>query len=429
MNLTEYMQAFDQAERDFEAAVEGFGLPFEQGPGAARDERNRAAAACGCHCENGSASLWRNWISPACLACRTGEETATFFVDLRCAKSCYFCFNPNQDHYEYFLSHRRDIVAELEQAHAAGVTFRCLAVTGGEPMLHADHVNAFLRRAAELYPQAHTRLYTSGDLLDRGGLEKLAKSGLDEIRFSIKPPDSCDGQQRVYALMEQAVGIVPAVVVEVPVIPGSLESMKELLRRSDAIGINGVNLLEFCFPLHNAEEFARRGFSLRRRPFKYLYNYWYGGGIPVAESEAEALALLEFAECEGLGVGVHYCSSDNKNTGQIYQQNRLFFADTSFRAAHPWLCEDEGDRFLKCVKAFGDDALQAKAWADGAGVAYGFDADVPSIALSHEDAAALRIAYPDMALAESANVFEEPEDATLQSSGEPYLREVSVTPL
>lgn len=93
MNLTEYMQAFDQAERDFEAAVEGFGLPFEQGPGAARDERNRTAAACGCRCENGSASLWRNWISPACLACRTGEETATFFVDLRCTKSCYFCFN------------------------------------------------------------------------------------------------------------------------------------------------------------------------------------------------------------------------------------------------------------------------------------------------------------------------------------------------
>lgn len=429
MNLTEYMQAFDQAERDFEAAVESFGLPFEQGAGAARDAREHTAAACGCRCENGSASLWRNWISPACLACRTGEETATFFIDLRCTKSCYFCFNPNQDHYEYFLSHRRDIVAELEQAHAAGAAFRCLAVTGGEPMLHADHVNAFLRRAAELYPQAHTRLYTSGDLLDQHGLEELAKNGLDEIRFSIKPPDSCDDQQRVYDLMEQAVGVVPAVVVEVPVIPGSLEPMKELLRRSNAIGINGVNLLEFCFPLHNAEEFARHGFSLRRRPFKHLYNYWYGGGIPVAESEAEALALLEFAEREGLGVGVHYCSSDNKNTGQIYQQNRVFFADASLRAAYPWLCEDEGDRFLKCVKVFGDDALQAKVWAGEAGVAYGFDADVPSIALSHEDAVALRVAHPGMALAESANVFEEPEGAAPQSSGVPYLREVSVAPL
>ena len=32
-----------------------------------------------------------------------------------------------------------------------------------------------------------------------------------------------------------------------------LVHMKDLLRRSDAIGVRGVNLLEFCFPLHNAE--------------------------------------------------------------------------------------------------------------------------------------------------------------------------------
>ena len=103
--------------------------------------------------------------------------------------------------------------------------------------------------------------------------------------------------------MEQAVGTIPAVVVEVPVIPGSLGQMKDLLVRSDALGISGVNLLEFCFPLHNAAEFAKRGFQLRKHPFKYLYNYWYGGGVPVAGSEAEALELLAFAEREGLRLG------------------------------------------------------------------------------------------------------------------------------
>lgn len=92
------------------------------------------------HCENGAFSLWRTWISPACAACRTGEETATFFVDLRCTRHCYFCFNPNQDRYDYFLSHARDIVAELEQARAAGARFRFLAITGGEPLLHKDRV-------------------------------------------------------------------------------------------------------------------------------------------------------------------------------------------------------------------------------------------------------------------------------------------------
>lgn len=433
MDLREYAQAFDEAEQDFEAAVEEYGVPFEHAETCNRDARGRTAESCGCRCENGASSLWRNWISPACLACRTGEETATFFVDLRCTKNCYFCFNPNQDHYEYFLSHARDIVAELEQAHAAGARFRCLAVTGGEPLLYPDQVNAFLERAAQLYPGVHTRLYTSGDLLDEAGLRRLADSGLSEIRFSIKPPDSDDGQEGVYALMEQAVGVIPDVVVEVPVIPGSLAEMKGLLRRSDTIGISGVNLLEFCFPLHNAEEFTKRGFELRKRPFAFLYNYWYGGGIPVAGSEAEALELLEFAQGEGLKLGIHYCSSDNKNTGQIFQQNKAYLADPALRRAYPWMRADEGDRFLKCAKAFGDDAGLVRAWADAAGLdGYGYDPDVPSIAFPSDWVDELRRAIPAAALGESVNVVEEREPQTAgPASARPdlYLREVAVREL
>ena len=116
MDVREYAQAFDQVERDYEEAVAAFGVPFEAGESCPRSERSRVAGACGACCENGGGSLRRGWISPACMACRTGERTATFFVDLRCTRKCYFCFNPNQDHYEYFLSHKRDIVAELEQA-------------------------------------------------------------------------------------------------------------------------------------------------------------------------------------------------------------------------------------------------------------------------------------------------------------------------
>ena len=50
---------------------------------------------------------------------------------------------------------------------------------------------------------------------------------------------------------------------------------------------------------------------------------------------------------------MHYCSSDNKNTGQVYQQNKVFTCDDVVRAHYPWLEVDEGDRLLKCVKAFG----------------------------------------------------------------------------
>lgn len=77
------------------------------------------------------ASIWRNWISPARLACREGKETGSLFVDLRCTKSCYFCFNVNQPHFEHFQKHRRNIVLELEQAHASGANYRCLPSPAG----------------------------------------------------------------------------------------------------------------------------------------------------------------------------------------------------------------------------------------------------------------------------------------------------------
>ena len=420
MDIREYAQAFDQVEHDYEDAVAAFGIPFEVTESCPRKRRLQTAAMCGCHCENGGGSLWRGWISPACLACRTGERTATFFVDLRCTRHCYFCFNPNQDHYEYFLSHRRDIVGELEQAAAVGAQFDCLAITGGEPLLHKESVVAFVRRAKELYSDVHIRLYTCGDLLDDPCLDALADAGLDEVRFSIKPEDVARPDAPVFGRIEAAVSSLPDVMVEMPVIPGTLSEMQELLVRLDDMGVRGVNLLEFCFPLCNAEAFRDRGFELRKHPFNYLYDYWYGGGVPVAGSEAEALALMEYAVRESLLLGVHYCSSDNKNTGQVYQQNKVFTCDDGVWAYYPWLEADEGDRLLKCAKAFGDDAAHVRDWACAVGVPCSFDEGVPSAAIPLGSVAALREMCPGVALAESVNVFERRE------TGELYLREVGV---
>lgn len=186
VDAKEYIAAFDEVKADFEKSVAEFGLPFEAKETQLRETRVCVAEQCGCHCENGNASLWRNWISPACVACRTGERTATFFTSLKCSRHCYFCFNPNQEDYEYWLSHKRDIAGELREAHVAGAGFDCLAITGGEPLLFKSDVYAFLDAARELYPQAHVRLYTCGDFLDDACLAELCNRGLDEIRFSVK---------------------------------------------------------------------------------------------------------------------------------------------------------------------------------------------------------------------------------------------------
>ena len=47
---------------------------------------------------------------------------------------------------------------------------------------------------------------------------------------------------------------VPNVIVEMPVMPDGFAEMKEILPELDHLQISGINLLEFCFPLSNAEE-------------------------------------------------------------------------------------------------------------------------------------------------------------------------------
>ena len=318
------------------------------------------------------------------------------------------------------------MAGELRQAHASGARFRHLAVTGGEPCLHQPEVLDFLRVAKELYPGVHVRMYTSGDGLDDGFLQALAAGGLDEVRFSAKPADGGGFDRAPFDRMAAAVAALPDVMVEMPVVPGTLQDMKGLLRRLDAEGVRGINLLEFCFPLANAEAFASRGFRLRKNPYVIPYNYWYAGGLPVAGSESEGLALLAFAREAGLSLGVHYCSLDNKHTGQIFQQNKLFNLDARFRKAHAWLDFDAADYFLKCAKAFGDDVAPVRAALEGLGVEaerVSLDSDIPSVAFPREFARGVQERVPQAELGIGWNVVEPGSD------GAPYVREVALSRL
>ena len=423
MDIWERISAFDADENRFERDMEKYGVPFEQGESSPRLVREHFNDACLCHCENGGASVWRQWISRACLACRTGKNTGSVFVDLRCTRNCYFCFNENQPHKDRFKIQKRDIELELKQAHRAGAHYDCLAITGGEPILNKEQALSFLGLARRLYPDVHLRLYTNGELADKATLEELKECGLNEIRFSVKPDDVADTRNLVLANIERAVSLIDDVVIEMPVMPGTLDEMKALMMQADAMGVRGMNLLEFCFPLHNAEEFRRRGFKLRHRSRKYPHDYWYAGGIPVAGSEKEALELLRFAADEGLRLGVHYCSTDNRNTAQVHFQNKGFYTDAYLRQIYPWYDFDE-DGFLKCAKAYGADAEEIRAWLDSVGhVVYGYDPDCPAIAFPRALLDDIRQALPHVVVGESAAILEERED------GSRMVRELNVRKL
>jgi pyruvate formate-lyase activating enzyme-like uncharacterized protein len=354
--LIDYSHIYFSIKNETLKAIESFGLPLEKNDiEDSRQSKQAQLKASGAIFRNNNKSILSNSrISSACEACQTGTGSFTTFVSLKCHRDCYFCFNKNQDDYSFYVANQKDINKELIELLASGVNLKHLAVTGGEPLLHKEETLSFLRLAKELTPATYTRLYTAGDLLDVEALKGLKEYSLDEIRFSIKMEDSPQKIKHVLSKIALSKDYIPNVLVEMPVIPGTMAEMKELLLELEELDIFGINLLEFCFPLENTPAFQERGLELKNPPYEVFYNYWYAGGLAVANSEQMCMELVEFAMEKKLKLGVHYCSLENKFTGQVYQQNH----DQQLGETYIF---SQKDYFLKTAKVFGKDQQKVKA--------------------------------------------------------------------
>lgn len=347
--LSEYAEMYVKIYEGFMSQVEQLGLEVDaEDDDPQVQELLEQIQRKGAVFRNDDKSIYLNEISPACVACQTGVGSATFFVSLQCHRTCFYCFNPNQEDYEFFQTHHRNVTDELRQVHTAGQKIKHLALTGGEPLLHKREAAEFFSYASDNFPEAYTRLYTTGDHADGATLQELARAGLDEIRISIRMHDLERGHRHVFDRVALAQQYVPRVMIEMPVLPNTFEVMKEVLVELERLKLYSINLLEFCFPLTNAQGFKSRGYRLKYHPFRILYDYWYAGGLPVAGSELECLRLVDFALDEQMAMGVHYCSLENKHTGQVYQQN---FNQPKPKTAH----FSTKDYFLKSAKVFGAD--------------------------------------------------------------------------
>jgi len=407
-----YVSIYQDIKRDFLTRIQETGLDLEtsdlSGEIASLRDSLRAAGA---NFRNNDHSIYVNQISPACRACREGVGSATFFISLRCNRRCYYCFNPNQEHYEDFRKSNRDLVKELEQIQQSGMKAHHIALTGGEPLLHKQEAYEFFQESKRLFPEVHTRLYTAGDFIDEETLEQLAASGLDEIRFSIRTEDSEQDLQANLKRIALSKSYLESVMVEMPVPPSSLAMMTDLLLELDRIGISSINLLELCFPFFNAQTFSDRGFKIKNPPYEIPYDYWYAGGLPIAYSEIECLKLLEFALDRELKLGIHYCSLENKHTGQIYQQNHGKSLPGRYHFS-------ERDFFLKTAKAFGRDVAPVRTILNQEGASNVFqDTEREYIEFHPQHVTALHSLDIDLAL--SCNVVEQRADGQ-------YVREISV---
>ncbi len=381
--------ALDKARREYAdvetryvKALEDKGLKFaDRGQDEVECAKlRRELASRGVAVRNAGASLSVGHLSPACVECTDCNGSETFSTTFKCHRDCYFCFNKNQPDYLKFFRDGCPWEERIEQSKAENGTLAALGLTGGEPLLDIDDSIRFLDRARELFPEAHKRMYTSGDLLTEEAAERLRDAGLDEIRFSVKDDDTEEQQAKVLAAMRLAKQYIPSVMVEMPVAPNAEDHMKRLLREFDSIGIDGINLLELCFPFCNWDEFDKRGFLLKNPPFEVMYDYGYSGGLAVAGSELLILRLMLWALDEGISIGMHYCSLENKHRSEVRIKNERA------RQLLPFFQFDEGDFFFKCGKVFGCDIQCARDALEAAGCT-DFRAD------EEEDSLAFPLAY------------------------------------
>ncbi len=401
-SLVQYADIYLNIEKGTLEQLESFGLPLSKRKQQDPEVHNKLRDMGAIYRNNNKSILSNERISSACEACTKGTGSYTTFVSLKCHRDCYFCFNKNQDEYNFYLQNKKNVNGDLKSLVEQGVLLTHLALTGGEPLLHPDETLAFFKLADEIVPDAHTRLYTAGDLLSEEILQGLHNTHLNEIRFSIKMEDTKQKRKHILTKIALAKKYIPDVLVEMPVIPGTGEEMKELLLELDKLDVFGINLLEFCFPLGNAQTFKEKGLELKNPPYDVYYNFWYAGGLAVAESEALCLELIDFAIDRKLKLGVHYCSLENKFTGQIYQQNHDQVLDETYKLSNR-------DFYFKTAKVFGKDKGKVKKVFENHDVPFTINEDYDFLQFPIEAIKLLKNRDVDIVLSSNVVEIEEKE--------------------
>ena len=90
--------------------------------------------------------------------------------------------------------------------------------------------------------------------------------------------------------------------------------------RLDRLGIFGINLLEFCFPLITPKS-SREGLQVKARPFRVLYDYWYAGGLARRGQRNSLPGPGGFCAGGWLETGRALLLAGKQTHGQIYKQN------------------------------------------------------------------------------------------------------------
>jgi len=235
-------------------------------------------------------------VSPGCRLCGEGHWSC-LFVNNRCNCKCFYCPTPQVD---TSIPETQGITFDNPENYVGYIKkfgFKGVGLSGGEPLLTFGTTIDFLSKIKkEFGDSVYVWMYTNGTLLDKEKTIKLGESGLDEIRFDLTATE----YNTKY--LKLALGKIPNVTVEIPVIPEDIAQLKNMAIELDSLGVNYLNLHQMRLTTHNFKNLFNRN-----------YTFLHGQKVTVLESELTALKIINFVFQYGLKLAVNYCSFHYKS--------------------------------------------------------------------------------------------------------------------
>ena len=238
-------------------------------------------------------------ISKGCELCGRGVWSCLFITG-RCNAHCFYCPSQQLNDEQPTSQGLTFPTASSYAEYVSHFKFEGVSFSGGEPLLLPDRVLDYLLEIRKICPSdLYIWMYTNGIPGNREIFQKLAESGLNEIRFDIGATGY--GLEKIQA----ARGLTENITIEIPAVPEEKERIKRLLPEMVRLGVTNLNLHQLRLTDYNVSNLVKRNYTFipAEKPI-------------VLESELAALEIIQYAKTHHIDIGINYCSFFFKNRYQ-----------------------------------------------------------------------------------------------------------------
>lgn len=247
-------------------------------------------------------------LADGCKQCVLGRKLVLFITGL-CHYKCYYCpISEKRRNKDIIYANEKpcysfkDVIEEAKLSGSYGA-----GITGGDPLVVTDRCCKYIKALKKYFGKKfHIHLYTPLDLVNKERLEKLYKSGLDEIRFHLY----LDRKKELWPRLSLALKYDWDIGVEIPAIPGMKKDTIELIEFiKDKVKFLNLNELEISEM--NAKDLTDRNYFVKD---KISYAIKGSGNL--------ALDLLKYCN-KNTKLKVHFCTSKLKDGVQLINRVKL----------------------------------------------------------------------------------------------------------